>query len=130
MKPIWVKEKKTGEQKWVSGRNDIFGCIDLIAKREDRGTVWIQATMDSHLERREKELERVPWVVGEVVLIFLKRKTGTVDILAYSSWTKKLEVVGEIKRGKADWKNRFYEWYLEGKDNTENLIEGEKNESD
>jgi len=113
MKPIWVKEKKTGQQKWVSQRNDIFGCIDLIAKRENRETIWIQATMDSHLERREKELEKVPWNVGEIVLVFLKRKSGGVDVFVYRGKEEGLELVGKIKRGEPKWKYEFFEWYLE-----------------
>jgi len=113
MKPIWIREKKTGEQKWVSGRNDIFGCIDLIAKKEHRGTIWIQATMDTHLERRKKELERVPWGEADVVMIFMKRKNAEVRMIAYNTYTKTIDVVGEVKRGEVDWTSSFYRGYVE-----------------
>lgn len=50
----------------MSGPNDVFGCVDLIAKswpddkRESR-TRWIQVTMDRAIGRKKSKLALIPW---------------------------------------------------------------------
>lgn len=46
---------------WISQSNDVFGCIDLVAKRLGERTRWIQVTADSGIGRKKKELLEVPW---------------------------------------------------------------------
>ena len=46
---------------WVSQSNDVFGCIDLVAKKRGARTRWIQVTADSGVGRKRKELAEVPW---------------------------------------------------------------------
>lgn len=65
-----------------SGRNDIFGC-DLIAKRNDRETLWIQATKHKSLKEKIKVLSRFQWTKCERVLIFIHRGTGKDDIYLF-----------------------------------------------
>ncbi len=46
---------------WVSQSNDVFGCIDLVAKKRAQRTRWIQVTADSGIGRKRKEMDEVPW---------------------------------------------------------------------
>jgi hypothetical protein len=46
---------------WVSQSNDVFGCIDLVAKKLGERTRWIQVTADSGIGRKKQDLLEVPW---------------------------------------------------------------------
>ena len=46
---------------FVSQSNDVFGCIDLVAKRRGERTRWIQVTADSGIGRKKAEMLEVPW---------------------------------------------------------------------
>jgi hypothetical protein len=46
---------------YFSQSNDVFGCIDLVAKRFGARTRWIQVTADSGIGRKKKDLDEVPW---------------------------------------------------------------------
>ncbi|HEX9710496.1 MAG TPA: hypothetical protein VGB42_11110, partial [Candidatus Thermoplasmatota archaeon] len=55
---------RTGQKRgplWISQSNDIFGCIDLVAKRRGQRTRWIQVTADGGVGRKKRELLEVPW---------------------------------------------------------------------
>jgi hypothetical protein len=73
---IMIKDKKTGEMRYVSLHNDIFGC-DLIARKafiiehsdDDKEfqlkkvkELWIQATMDRHITRKIDEIKKHPFL--------------------------------------------------------------------
>ena len=46
---------------YISQSNDVFGCIDLVAKRKGARTRWIQVTADSGIGRKKADLAEVPW---------------------------------------------------------------------
>jgi hypothetical protein len=46
---------------FVSQSNDVFGCIDLVAKKLGHRTRWIQVTAHSGIGAKRKELDEVPW---------------------------------------------------------------------
>lgn len=46
---------------WVSQSNDIYGCIDVIAKKKGERTRWIQVTADSGISRKSEEMLGIPW---------------------------------------------------------------------
>lgn len=46
---------------YFSQSNDIFGCVDLVAKKHGQRTRWIQVTADSGIGRKKKDLDEVPW---------------------------------------------------------------------
>jgi hypothetical protein len=46
---------------YISQSNDVFGCIDLVAKRRGERTRWIQVTADSGVGRKKKDIGEVPW---------------------------------------------------------------------
>ncbi len=46
---------------YVSISNDVFGCIDLVAKRRGSRTRWIQVTMHSGIGLKKEEIEGIPW---------------------------------------------------------------------
>lgn len=46
---------------YFSQSNDVFGCIDLVAKRRGARTRWIQVTAHSGIGQKKKDLDEVPW---------------------------------------------------------------------
>ncbi len=46
---------------YFSQSNDVFGCIDLIAKKLGQRTRWIQVTADSGIGRKKEDLAEIPW---------------------------------------------------------------------
>jgi hypothetical protein len=46
---------------YISQSNDIFGCIDLVAKKQGQRTRWIQVTADGGIGRKKTDLAEVPW---------------------------------------------------------------------
>lgn len=49
--------------RWFSQRNDVFGCIDLLAKRRGERMRYIQVTMGGGIGAKRRELATVPWDV-------------------------------------------------------------------
>ena len=47
--------------RYFSQSNDVFGCVDLIAKKRGQRTRWIQVTADSGIGRKKQDLAEVPW---------------------------------------------------------------------
>lgn len=86
-KTIKMRDPKTGQlvDRWVSQRNDIFGCIDLIWIRPDGYLTFIQATLDSGVGRKLAELKKIPWDVTRcAVEVWVKRDVGRVSIMKYT----------------------------------------------
>ena len=82
-KLIRIKDKLTGEYKpmYVSVRNDIFGIIDLIAKKKDAPTLWIQATMNTSMKKKKEKLVAIPWNMDiDCVQFWIKRSPGKTDV--------------------------------------------------
>jgi hypothetical protein len=55
---------RTGQKRgplWISQSNDVFGCIDLVAKKVGQRTRWIQVTADSGIGRKRREMDDIPW---------------------------------------------------------------------
>jgi hypothetical protein len=46
---------------YFSQSNDVFGCIDLVAKKRGTRTRWIQVTAHSGIGQKKKDLDEVPW---------------------------------------------------------------------
>ena len=94
-KAIPIKDPKTGkiEVRWVSHRNDIFGCVDIIWMRPKQ-IAWIQCTMDTNLKKKIKDLSAVPWPPQETVELWVKRGPGKVDIYRY--WEGGLVMTAKI----------------------------------
>ena len=56
-----IRDKK-GNPVYVSSRNDFFGCVDLIALHPQKSyTLFIQATKDRGVSRKQSKLETVDW---------------------------------------------------------------------
>jgi len=85
---------------YISQRNDIFGCVDLIAKKENKPTIWIQASLSPNLEKRLKEFLQLGniWNSEDLVQVWIKRKSGLVDI--FQVFGTELHLVGKIIRRK------------------------------
>lgn len=46
---------------YISQSNDVFGCIDLVAKKKGERTRWIQVTAHSGIGQKKADLSEVPW---------------------------------------------------------------------
>ena len=46
---------------YYSQSNDVFGCIDLVAKRKGVRTRWIQVTAHGGIGQKKADLGEVPW---------------------------------------------------------------------
>lgn len=53
---------------------DIFGCIDLIAKKQGHLTRWIQVTAAKYFTHKFEEMLTVPWGEGDLVEIWHRKK--------------------------------------------------------
>jgi len=47
--------------RWHSAGNDVWGCIDLLAKKRGERVRFIQVTSGSNLVGKRGQLEAVPW---------------------------------------------------------------------
>jgi hypothetical protein len=96
---VYMKDKKGKLVKiFVSQSNDIFGC-DLVARKNNQ-VLWIQATLDSNVAKREKEFKKYFKFINpeEHVQLWLKtEKEINIKELAVNTgfWD-----VGKIIRGK------------------------------
>lgn len=59
-----VRATYRGQLGWRSVSNDVFGCIDLVAKRVGERTRWIQVTAGSNIGEKKTKLATVPWDRG------------------------------------------------------------------
>lgn len=97
MKPTRIMVK--GKILWISRSQDIFGCVDLIARRKGESrTLWIQATLDTSIGRKIAELGVVPWGSSDCVQVWVKRAGGRVDIFAADPGMSEAIMVGSITR--------------------------------
>lgn len=102
-KTIKIRNPNTGqlEDRWVSQRNDILGCIDVLWIDPAGRITFVQCTMDTGVGRKLAELKKIPWNLGVChVEVWVKREPGRVDIMQYQS-DKKLGKITTILRGKA-----------------------------
>ena len=84
---IKFKDKKSGAFKeiWVSKRNDILGCIDLIVVIPERKPIYIQATLDTGVAKRFEELSQVKWPLEHCdVQLWQKKENGEVHIKRFT----------------------------------------------
>ena len=83
-KGVATKVRTPRGEIWVSKRQDIFGCIDLIAKKVGI-TLWIQATTHKSLKEKVKKIRaaKLTFSEFEFPMIFLKREGGIVDIYGF-----------------------------------------------
>jgi len=68
-------------ERWVSQRNDILGCIDIVIIDHDNLPGFIQCTCHKSFAEKFKELEKVPWPLDHVaVQVWMKRAPGRTEI--------------------------------------------------
>ena len=72
--------KKAGRTFWVSQRNDIFGCIDIIALRSPDKPLFIQCTMHTGVQKRLDELIKINWPWKHVEVELWQKKDKVINI--------------------------------------------------
>ena len=80
---------------WVSKRNDIFGCIDLVAVNGDE-CLFIQATMDQGKGRKLNDLLPIAWPRKCSVQVWIDRGKRRVTVFELSG--EELINIGEINK--------------------------------
>lgn len=88
---------------WTSKRNDIFGCVDLVAIGTTEvcdKTLWIQATLDTGIGRKEKELLEIPWHLDHSCVEIWQKKEGGRVVIRRLQRDGTFKIWAEIRRGK------------------------------
>jgi hypothetical protein len=89
---------KGGRLVWVSKRQDIFGCIDIIALRPEEKPLYIQATLDAHVGRKLNDIKAVRWPLEYLrVQLWMKMRRDTISVREFDG--EKLEETGKIIKG-------------------------------
>jgi len=78
----WWKDKDTGELKTQSKSQDIFGCIDIIAKSPDFDqTFWIQCGETHSFAQKKRDVQGFPaWIKSDMPMIFIKNPDRTISV--------------------------------------------------
>uniref|UniRef100_A0A6M3JYA2 Holliday junction resolvase n=1 Tax=viral metagenome TaxID=1070528 RepID=A0A6M3JYA2_9ZZZZ len=97
-------KNKEGREFWVSKRNDIFGCIDLVAIHPEKDNIlFIQVTAHTGVGMKLKELAKVPWNKACRVELWLYKGQGRWVLKELRRGIRggaKLGDYAEIQRGK------------------------------
>ncbi len=98
----WIPFK----QIWTSQRNDIFGCLDILAVNGE-SILGIQATMHSGIGKKIADVGAIPWPYEKMgIEIWQKKSPRRWVIWGVTKWMGKPKAVvrGEIHSGK--WVDR------------------------
>ena len=78
----WWKDKDTGELKTQSKSQDIFGCIDIIAKSpEVAATFWIQCGERTTMAKKKRDVQEFPaWTRYDRPMVFIKNPDRTISV--------------------------------------------------
>lgn len=86
------------KQMWVSTRNDILGCIDVVAVN-DHQIKMIQATLHTGTGKKLSELRSIPWPYDKVDVELWQKKSPR-RIVVWKLFKDGECVDGEIVNGK------------------------------
>jgi len=79
----WYRDPKTGEMTTRSVSQDIFGCIDIVAKRNSDllATIWIQCGERTSLWKKKKDVREFGgWGAHDFVTLFIKNNDRTISV--------------------------------------------------
>lgn len=96
----WVVHNQIIGGRW-GGDKDIFGCVDLVAKKSLSPTVWVQASLGRMIGKRAERFARVPWGGGDVVLLVIgmKERNRIVDRIYYLVNKSEMIYMGYVDKG-------------------------------
>lgn len=89
--------------RWISQRNDILGCIDIICISPIDKPLFIQCTAHKSFTEKLKDISKVPWDLFHTdVEIWMKREPGRTEIrrLVKVNGEWMLKEIGEIIKRK------------------------------
>jgi len=67
--------------RWISQRNDILGCVDIIVIAPVQRPLFIQCTAHKSFTEKLKELGKIPWSLQYCdVQVWMKRAPGRTEI--------------------------------------------------
>jgi len=79
----WWKDRDTGELKTQSKSQDIFGCIDIIAKSTLWSqTFWVQCGERTSMAKKKKDVQQFPaWKMkADIPMVFIKNTDRTISV--------------------------------------------------
>ena len=95
---------KDGREIWVSKRNDIFGCVDLICIIPSGQLMFIQCTAHTGVKKRLDQFKRIPWPLHRCIVQLWQKKSErgrtVIQQLFKQGDSFELRVIGEIKNRK------------------------------
>ena len=68
------KRKNKMEKAWRSQDNDLFNCIDLAVIVPDKLPIFIQATADTHVQRKLDDMMTVLWPLNHCTVQLWQKK--------------------------------------------------------
>jgi hypothetical protein len=95
---------KGGRSMWVSKRNDVWGCLDLLVITPSGQLMFIQCTAHKGVKKRLDQFKKVPWPLHRCMVQLWQKKSerGRTVIQQLFRVEDKFElrVIGEIKNRK------------------------------
>ncbi|TKJ46672.1 hypothetical protein CEE34_07690 [Candidatus Aerophobetes bacterium Ae_b3a] len=89
--------KVGGQVKWISERNDILGCIDIISVKGNSKPLFIQCTLHTGVKKRLKELAQCEWPFEYVSIQLWQKRDREINIKESNG--RELVDCGRIVRG-------------------------------
>jgi len=82
----WYRDPKTNTMEVRATSQDIFGCIDIIAKsRLWKGTIWIQCGETHSFAQKKRDVQGFPgWTDGDLPMVFIKNPDRTISVFCLS----------------------------------------------
>jgi len=91
------------KKKFFSRSNDVFGVFDLICKRKDSNTVWIQVTSQANLNHKKRKIENLGniWNKQDKIIIasyVVKKGKYIIKEYVYNKRSKEWEIETKKRR--------------------------------
>ena len=98
-KPVGRMVFASGGLRYVSSRNDVFGALDLLARKPGEIPLGVQCTLDGSVKRKLADIAAVHWSLKhERIEVWMGRASGEIAVKRFDG--SALVDVGVIRRGR------------------------------
>ena len=105
----WYKDQRTGELQTRAVSQDIFDCIDILAKKKTGSLLWIQCGDRANLSKKKHDVESFGgWTSSDEVALFIKNTDRTIAVFYLMRIGQPIQVFAEIGRfnTRREWEPR------------------------